>query len=196
MHQLHLVTEPRRKVYLVHVTGEFYVYDGYNQFLSILRHDILEWMGKSFREIKYRITRSIWSSSIEKVRIEIHWVAHWDHKSGPVIDPTQLRSDWTDYRNELNRKRRFSSSYWSRYHRGYLFRYDPVPCVQRHHWHKESYFRDIKTTQEKRRSFAAKEDGVKCRAKRNFHNLPDAWDDISRNWEKNWKRFRKHQWKN
>lgn len=196
MFQMHPVAEPRRKIYLIHSTGEIYVYDGYNQFLSILRHDILDSMGKSFGEIRYTITKSIWSMTLSRVRKHISWVAHWNHKSGSVIDPDELILDWKEYHNEIARKRRYSNSYWSSYHREYIYRYDSMPFVHKHHGHKGTYFRHMKTTQERRWSYSIKEDDVKCRAKRNSHNLPNSCDDICRNLEKNWKKFRKNQWKN
>jgi hypothetical protein len=53
-----------------------------------------------------------------------------------------------------------------------------------------SILRHPKTTQERRASF----DGY-CRAKRNFSNLPDAWDDFWRYGYRCWKRYRKTQYK-
>lgn len=59
-------------------------------------------------------------------------------------------------------------------------------------------FRSIKTTNERRQSFIddeAKEYGIKARPKRNATNLPDSWDDIWKWRNKNWKSFRKTQYK-
>lgn len=39
------------------------------------------------------------------------------------------------------------------------------------------YFRNIKTTAERRSVAGATEQGVKVRASRNLSNLPTAWDD-------------------
>ena len=48
-----------------------------------------------------------------------------------------------------------------------------------------------RTTQERRASLEGW-----ARGKRSFSNLPEAWDDIQREWRKRtWKEYRKHQWK-
>lgn len=41
-----------------------------------------------------------------------------------------------------------------------------------------SYLRHMKTTAEARSVASASEQGIKVRAKRNYANLPNAWDDI------------------
>jgi hypothetical protein len=55
-----------------------------------------------------------------------------------------------------------------------------------------SFHRRPRTTRERRDSLYA--EGY-CRAKRNFHNLPEAWDDITRTKQRSWKEHRKHQYK-
>ena len=59
------------------------------------------------------------------------------------------------------------------------------------------YMRKIHTTPERRWAHAwdDEEFAPKCRCKRNAKNLPESWDDYWRNNQKNWKKFRKHQWK-
>lgn len=60
------------------------------------------------------------------------------------------------------------------------------------------YFRRLKTTNERRWSIPVVEDGEPApRARRSHKNLPNAWDDyqISSRADRNWKRFRKTQWK-
>lgn len=72
----------------------------------------------------------------------------------------------------------------------------PVPGIHgRRHYR---YFRRPGTTPERRISFAIAEDGEPApRAARNATNLPNSYDDIGRsNVEcRNWKRFRKQQWR-
>ena len=75
----------------------------------------------------------------------------------------------------------------------YRFRYDPVPDV---HCHKRlhTYYRRIRTTQERRWAYA--HEGY-FRRKRNAKNLPNSWDDFyaSKNRTRSWKRTKKkHQW--
>ena len=200
MYQMHVVHEPRRKVFLVRYTGEVYAYDSYREFLSYLRSDIIGGIWTSFRAVRY--TYNVWwSASLgrsveEKIPIYTIWVAHWDHKSGPIVNPEQLKEDWKEYCNENRRRHgRYRSWWYHRNNRVFEFRCDPVPFIHKYHSHKGTYYRHMKTTQERRWSLAEKDDGVRWRARRNFHNLPNAWDDWARHNEKNWKRFRKHQWK-
>lgn len=63
------------------------------------------------------------------------------------------------------------------------------------HW-----FRRPRTTQEKRWAHAWEDEefAPKVRGRRSLCNLPDAWDDFRRSdlESRNWKRYRKYQWKN
>jgi len=81
-----------------------------------------------------------------------------------------------------------------RYERRYRYNYNS--------WHKRKHchsYRRPHTTQERRWAHAwdDEEFAPPPRARRNARNLPDAWDDVWR-WHgdtKNWKNYRKHQWK-
>ncbi len=79
----------------------------------------------------------------------------------------------------------------------FRFRYDPVPGIAK--W-KTSYFgcyyKTPKTTNERRQWFASEGYG---RARRNFINLPESWDDYpraDRYYDSSWKKNRKvrRQW--
>ena len=85
----------------------------------------------------------------------------------------------------------------------YEYRCDPVPNI---HCFRggNSYFRSIKTFGERRENtFCNKSDedarfyGVRARARRCGHNLPEPWDDIGRSdWgHRSWKRHRKTQYR-
>jgi hypothetical protein len=82
----------------------------------------------------------------------------------------------------------------------YVFRDGPVPGVRYHRWHRGSYYRNPATRQEiKENNFLKYDDdaieyGVKAR-RSNYNDLPTSWDDIPKNRENNWKRFRKTQYK-
>lgn len=79
--------------------------------------------------------------------------------------------------------------------------------VKRQQWayhpgHKRTngrYYRRIQTTNERRWAHAWDDEEVtpKYRAARNAKNLPNSWDDyrIDSRYNHNWKRYRKHQWK-
>lgn len=196
MYQIHVVTEPRRKVFLVRYTGEVYVYDSYREFLTYLRSDVIDGLGKSFRDVRYYY-RTYWypEHRVEKYPIYTIWVAHWDHKSGSIIDRTQISKDWDEYKSSIRIHSRHRTWWHYRNNKVFEFRRDPVPFIHIRHWHKGTYYHHMKTTQERRWSLAEKEDGVRWRGKRNFHNLPNAWDDWTRFTEKNWKSQRRHQWK-
>ena len=65
--------------------------------------------------------------------------------------------------------------------------------------HYRGCYRRIRTTQERKLSLGVlKEEGEPVwRQARNYHNLPSRWDDIAHLdvCNRNWKRFRKTQWK-
>ncbi len=90
--------------------------------------------------------------------------------------------------------------YWSRHH-PHVFRCGPVPNISSRRY--RSGYRHMGTTQEICEADALRFDedaqdyGIKARAKRNRSNLPGAWDDYWRPCgQKNWKHYRKTQWKN
>lgn len=59
-------------------------------------------------------------------------------------------------------------------------------------------YRHPKTTQERRMAYAIDEEyPIKVRSKRNATNLTDYYDDVYFSYwkNKNWKKYRKHQWK-
>lgn len=82
---------------------------------------------------------------------------------------------------------------WIWYGPTFRYRYDPVPGVK--HWKNSilSYYRRMKTTQERRWSLAHK---TYVRGRRNYRNLPNSWDDFCyARREKGWKRTKKkRQW--
>lgn len=59
------------------------------------------------------------------------------------------------------------------------------------------FFRHPKTTQERRWSYADWDGQVHIRHKRRAKAIPSAWDELMRSHlkDRNWKRFRRHQWK-
>ncbi len=72
-----------------------------------------------------------------------------------------------------------------------------IPGTKRN-WHRGANMRQIHTTPERRASFSCNDQDDRVpnlRNKRNMSNLPTTWDDYWRHNEKNWKSFRKHQWK-
>jgi hypothetical protein len=96
----------------------------------------------------------------------------------------------------------YVSSYYNRkYGKKYKFRNGPVPGIHKHIRHKGSYIRHQRTFAEIREEswLSYDEDlkfyNIKSRPKRT--SLPDPWDDYVRSdqYIRNWKRFRKKQWR-
>lgn len=103
-------------------------------------------------------------------------------------DPWEDRMYWgTKYNYE------YIPDGWYWYGPVFRYRYDPVPGVK--HWRNSilSYYRRMKTTQERRWSLAHQ---PYVRGKRNKRNLPNSWDDYHyARREKGWKRTKKkRQW--
>jgi len=105
---------------------------------------------------------------------------------GKLYPPAYLTSVYQEFHNRLIKRRAKITA--SRSH-------------NRRHGRKRQAFgtyRHIKTTQERRMSYAFDEDNfVKGRGRRNAKNLPNSWDDFYGHAEKSWKfqSKRKHQWK-
>ncbi len=86
--------------------------------------------------------------------------------------------------------------YFNRHIGDPVFRYDPIPHTG-NRWSFGHYYRSrIKTTNERRQSFAC--DPKYIRKKRNYVNLPNVWDDYPRSdigHGKSWKKIKKkRQW--
>lgn len=71
----------------------------------------------------------------------------------------------------------------------------PVPGISRPRGYR--WTRRVGTTNERRQAQVLDEFDVPPRARRNARNLPTVWDDIpiAAREDRNWKRFRKTQWK-
>lgn len=84
-----------------------------------------------------------------------------------------------------NNKRKLE--YFRKNQKQYKFRNDPVPRTGRRS--NYGYWRHPKTAQELR--------NIDCFTRAKRKNIPTSWDDLERgDWrDKNWKRYRKHQWK-
>ena len=98
-----------------------------------------------------------------------------------------------EYGNQLNLLERadWRINWYKPYKHTRDYRKNPVPRTGKKSW---NYYRKIKTFQERKESIYSKE---YIRAKRNYTNLPNSWDDITRKdfKDRSWKRHRKTQWK-
>ena len=149
-----------------------------------------EEFGKHFRpdEVRERFS----NSSIERykentylpsmdcyIKIPVFSYVAYNDK-GKLLTVDYLVGISKKYRNNLQRKFRRVYHSWAK----------PK-------WHSGSYIRHMRTTQEKRwaNAWDDEEFAPKVRARRNANNLIDVRDDIWRHNQKNWKKFRKHQWR-
>ncbi len=114
------------------------------------------------------------------IRIPIFKFVAYNHK-GKVLDPTHLIG--------VSRKYNVRCCWW-KYHNSVIrcgFKYG------------HGGWRKIKTFQERKWNHAWDDEEFcpKVRAQRDGYMLPDPWNNESYiHTEKNWKKFRKHQWKN
>lgn len=86
-------------------------------------------------------------------------------------------------------RRKYIRNRWKRYY----YRYNSWSKRSNGHW-----YRHPKTTQERRwaNAWDDEEFAPRIRTKRNARHLPNSWDDLPRGSKgKNWKNYRKHQWK-
>lgn len=99
-------------------------------------------------------------------------------------------------------KSRRDHDYYNRYFKPQNgFREGPVKYTGKRCY--RGYYRRPKTTSERRVAALSEVDediqdyGIKLRQKRHHNNLPDTWDDNLRSCchDRNWKRYRRHQWK-
>lgn len=171
------------QVFLRTRTGMVYVYDSYIEFIHSLDYSIMDRLGKNFKDCYWNNDKFMFFCT--------DFVAE---SKGVILNPEKVKRDWLDFLVEQNQITKHSLWY-RRLNRIYVYRYDAVPFIHKRHLHRGSSNRHIRTTQERRMSLAEKEDDIRWRCKRNFHNLPNSWDDIIRRTEKNWKSFRKTQWK-
>lgn len=107
----------------------------------------------------------------------------YDYYSCQRIDPEEIERLHKIYRKKLTKER--IDTYWGK--RPYKFRNGPVPRTGRRS--NYGYWRHPKTAQELR--------NIDCFTRAKRKNIPTSWDDLERgDWrDKNWKRYRKHQWK-
>ncbi|MNL99741.1 hypothetical protein D3C81_96230 [compost metagenome] len=107
---------------------------------------------------------------------------------GRIIDPRHYKKEIENYVFPK------SENYHWRIRGPFVFRNGPVPGIHRRRSHRGSYYRHPKTTQERRLSC---DNEIKefIKPSRNLRNLPDVWDEISRNRDHCWKAKKvKKQW--
>lgn len=104
-----------------------------------------------------------------------------------VVDPRKFKD------KILNYKFSYSGYPYKRYE-SYEFRNGPVPGIHRPSYHRGSYYRKMRTTQE-RRYAADTEMKPFIRGRRSLRHISNYWDEIPRTVDHSWKAKKiKKQW--
>ena len=187
------------KVYLIHRDGRKWEYKNIEEAARVLRaanflgdyyHAPL--IGSHFNEAKYHD----YIPEDEPIPLNTYDYIVRD-ELGTIITCNELREIASKNRTSRWRKRYLSQAEVTQKH----FRDIPIPYTGRRPGY--NVYRKIHTTPEHRdNDFLnydedALEYNIKARPSRRKHMLPTSWDDNVRSdfGCKNWKRFRKHQWK-
>jgi len=113
-----------------------------------------------------------------------------------IIEPADIEKDLIKYKGILRERilklTNCGKIHWEKSHNK-IFRYDPVYVYSRRYRYYR-FYKHMRTTQEKSMSLNC--DQKYIRAKRNYKNLPDVWDDKPRSKRtKGWKNSKKlKQW--
>ena len=192
--KFYVVEKKESHVFLYTRENRIIVYDSYEEFLSYLNMDIILRIGKSFDSValyQYRYFKEFLNPFNRKpILIDEKSTLYVVEKDGVTLDPENIKNDFRKY--NLNKRKNRNKKYIKKF----IYRKTPVPDTGKRHWYK-SYFRHMRTTQERRWSFLGENEDypIKLRTKRSFKYIPNSWDDIVKERHKNWKKYRKHQYK-
>ncbi len=175
-------------IYFYTRKNEVFIFNSHKEFLSNLNINIIYRIGKSFKcdsLDKYIDNKDLKNKTYYTWEYSTSYIVE---KDGIILDPKNIEEDFYKYNLDKRKKKK--------YIKNFIYRKSPVPNTGKRSLYK-NYFRYIKTTQEKRWSFLGENEiyPVKLRKKRNFKNIPNSWDDIIKERHKNWKKFRKTQYK-
>lgn len=184
-HRSFKIEKKESPVYLKCKCGDYheYVFDTYYEFVWWVGRNVsFDRFGKEFERDK-----KVWLDWLNEYCLgDVWYVAE---QEGKALDPNQIQCDFNKLWNNYRYYRRCGNH-------DYVYRKDPVPHHGRRHSHRRSWYRRAKTFSEARQSLTAEVDGIKWRSNRKLVIFDDPWDDdYPRHRMKNWKKFRKHQWK-
>jgi hypothetical protein len=134
------------------------------------------------------------------------WALYATDSSGLVISKEVIKEAWLLLPNELFRHYRYYTYYkCTKFSHNY---HNRIPKKEKRlkigrakpNFHKQGgswMYRNIRTQAERRIACAHEQEGIKVRGKRNYVNIPNSYDDVSKgSWgHDSWKRFRKTQYK-
>ena len=183
------------KIRLIHRDGHYWEYknltEAADELFRIFRYDINGHIGETFNSIR---KEPYWFHNGDPKFFTYHYDYIVRTEFGDIITVSDLADARTKPASWYDK--------WRPARNNYEFRKGPVPYTRKRRGGHKGYRRP-KSFNERKAAEAHKLDedikfyGVKIRAKRNFNNLIDSWDDYPRrDWgAKNWKVYRKTQWK-
>ena len=108
------------------------------------------------------------------------------------LDPNNRIIDVREYMNDIIKlsstkiNHKYYSHKWKRYYKSVRYRYDSIPGIHKNHYHRNCFYRHPNVMNEKRQaSIVEYKDYIKPASR--VSNLPDAWDDKIRHFDKSWK---------
>ncbi len=173
-------TVKKNPIHLVHhEDGIVHTYKSYESLVANWAHIRRLDIGKKFK-IEYEWFKEL-TLRIRENQQGIPYARYHEYilrdSIGNILDPDEVRAAY-------NKAHPYRRSWWY------------YPGTKRNF---RSMYRRPRTTQERRwaNAWDDEEFATKVRARRNYRNLPNSWDDIPHtDWSyRNWKHYRKHQWK-
>lgn len=198
---MHIVHTPVPKIYLIENNGNRWIYKNINQATkAIYKYGLIHrwWPHAGTCSIGEHHRGPDYIDFADQIQ-HTNWKFIVRTEFGDIITPNDIRSTHYENRRSISHYY-FHRSYQSR--KNFVFRDGPVPRTGKKTWGR--WWRHPKTTAERREAAYVrydeelKEYDIRPRAKRNFCNLPNLWDDFRRTNvnSKSWKnQKRKHQWK-
>lgn len=160
------------------------------------RNSNLSWSKKKYNSLfdeiamNWNDTKSnvVWDNELSKyTKTKISRTLMVFDEYDRIIDPRVFKD------KILNYEFTYGGYHYRRYGK-YKFRKGPVPGIHRISCHRGSYYRKVKTTQE-RKMACDREVKPYIRGRRSFRHLTDYWDEIPRNRNHCWKAKKiKKQW--
>ncbi len=198
---MHIVHNPVPKIYLIEANGNRWIYKNIHEATkAVYKYGLIErwWPHAGTCSIgEYHRGPDYIDFNDQFCHTSYQFIVRTEF--GDIITPNELRDIYYE------EKRSASYYYYQRCYQNrnnFVFRSGPVPRTGRSKW--RGCWRHPKTTAERREAAHVRYDeelreyNIRPRAKRNFRNLPNVWDDFRRSnvYSKSWKyQKRKYQWK-
>lgn len=194
---MHKISAYEARVFLFYKNGGRTTYASKSQALKILGQKFIRnEVGENFIQFSHREWPSIHWDSNGDMGPSIPGEVIFKHSNFIMRDEFGKTLTLADFMDLIHMgKEPVRSLYFYRF--GYYCGEGPVPGTGKSRSHRGSYFKVFSSVPEMRQNQVIEADEPVARAQRNLHNLSSAWDDDIRKdrRNKNWKRFRKTQYK-